>query len=251
MPLLTPADLKKTIYIAKEYNPGSSKYAGPALKDASGKIGTAESKRTHFMVASGLRYSAKLVDEPKQQKSKWLRFGPPNDGDEGVENAAVLPFLPNNISSVVVPRKSVDYFFTDGLSGCAIFIDVLPNEDLVLYHANAAEFSPTPEETRDDPAFETKKAVATMKDYHEKARKAAYKDAKPAVALFKSQYNSAGKAFLERARKALKRTDAEFWGGTNVMGFRVGSGWEFYYQTYASLSNGGTRDIIAAEKFWW
>ena len=106
----------------------------------------------------------------------------------------------------MVPRNeaNVAHFFTDSLSGCAIFIDELPNGDLVVYHGNAAGLSPTAAETRANPAYEKAGAVAVMSSYHKQAQTAAYGTATPQVALFKSQYNKSAVDFLDRQKTLMR-----------------------------------------------
>jgi hypothetical protein len=245
---ITPNDLKTNIYTSGMYSAGGSTHPGPAVKNAKGVIGTAESKNDHFMLAPGHKVSFTLQDDEKQKKVKAVKFGPPKDKAPG--NAVYLMFFQNNICSAIVPRKDVDYFFTDALSGCAVFIDTLENDDLVLYHANAMSHAPKPEDLAKNCAAESDKAVSTMKEYHDKALKAAYPKATKNVALFKKEYLSKGQAFVDRM-KQLGRKDATWRGGTNVIGFRVGSGWEFYYQTWAQASDdkNATREVIACERF--
>lgn len=243
---ITPADMRNDIYVSRSYNANGTTVPGPALKTAGGVVGNAEDKGEHFMVDAGRKYSFEVRREGTEY---GVYFKPPAAGPGGT-NAVYLPFLANNNSSAVIDTtdQSISHFFTDGLSGCSIFIDTLPNQ-IIVHHANFAAQSPTAEETKANPAYERPSAVAIMQGLHDTSVDNAYNGATARASLFKSQYNATGRGFVQRQR-ALGRSDADFWGGTNVIGFRVGAGWQFWYQTFASTTTGGTRDIIDCQQFY-
>jgi len=247
---ITPLDMRQKVFVPRYYSDEGTGHPGPTLKTANGTIGTMESRNEHFMVQRGHKVSFTVAKNPKSSNEHEVFFKPPPPMPVR-PNAVYLPFLANNVSSAVVPRNEVNlaHFFTDSLSGCAIFIDELPNGDLVVYHGNAAGLSPTAAETRANPAYEKAGAVAVMSSYHKQAQASAYATATPQVALYKSQYNRNAVDFLDR-QKSLMRAEADVWGGTTVIGFKLSRGWEFWYQTYASTTPGGTRDIIACERFY-
>ena len=72
-------------------------------------------------------------------------FVPPVAG--GVK-AAYLPFVGSMIASVIIPgdpASNVNFFYTDNLSGCSIFIDrIVGTNDLVVYHANRVDLTVVP-----------------------------------------------------------------------------------------------------------
>lgn len=239
-------DLATKIYNSGSYNPGATTYPGPVLKDTNGNIGNAGSKNTDFSIPAGHRvsFALTLISGIKYR----VDFHPPTTYPTC--KAVYLPFLPNNIASAVLPaaEPGVDHFFTDGLSGCAILVDRLPDGNLVVYHANASGLSPTALETTKDPSYEKPSAVAVMESYRRAARAHSYPGAVHVGSLFKSTYNRQAKALVDRQRM-LRRPNPDFWGGTNVIGFRTTAGWEFWFQTYGAPTNTDPPQIVEYARF--
>lgn len=241
---IKPADLKTKIFIPRYYSDPTGAHPGPALRCGHpSRIATAEDKNQLCTIPDGHKCSFELKTEHGAQA---IYFKPP----KATGNAVYLPFLPNNIATATIKADddSITHFFTDQLSGCSIFIDSVGTSSFVIHHANYAAQSPSAEETTADPAFEKPSAVQLMKQLHASALKL-YPGAKERASLFKSQYNATGRDFIQR-QKDLKQKNPDFWGGTTVIGFRVGAGWQFWYQTYASTTNGGTKNIIDVQRFY-
>jgi hypothetical protein len=63
----------------------------------------------------------------------------------GAGDTLYLPFFNDKISSIRLtwPRPAgVNFFFTDNLSGCKIFVDTVPGtNDIIVYHANTTQHS--------------------------------------------------------------------------------------------------------------
>jgi hypothetical protein len=183
-----------------------------------------------------------LIDDVKSG-GKQVPFTEP--GAAG--NAIYLPFYDNLISYTLLPASAasnVDFFYTDALSGCSVFIDRIPaTGDLVIYHANRAHLT-----TVDDPAGYA--AATALAEQYPEARDAMRNDHDLLRARLSETLDVAVApvARLERAaylqcfadeqsrKRGQGRTDVGGMVGTNFMGFRVGGGWQFWWQTWAKLS---------------
>ena len=244
----SPADLRNKVYITGGFSGGSEAFPGPRLRTAKGKkMESPElSNQQHYMLLDNTPVSFSLDPDPKNSSVVTVNFTPPGVGTQCI----YLPFYANCIASAVVPRSNaqVKYFFTDSLSGCSIFIDETATGDLVVYHANAKDWSPSQSDVKKDAACDSPIGVSKMNAFHDDARTKDRPGVTPCVALFKSQYFKSVNGFDQRAR-TLNAGDTV--AGTSVIGFQIGSGWEFWYQTWGKLKNGVTYSVLDAQKFWW
>ena len=241
---IKPADLKTTIFAPYSYSDPTGANTGPVLRyGGPSRIADAETKNQVCLIPDGHKCSFELRSEHGMQS---VYFRPPR----ATGNAVYLPFTPNCISCATIRADddSITHFFTAPLSGCAIFVDSIGTNSFVVHHANYAAQSPTAAETKADPAYQKPGAIQLMKQLHTNALKL-YPGAKERASLFKSQYNEVARDFIQR-QKDLKQKNPDFWGGTTVIGFRIGSGWQFWYQTYAATTASGTKSIIDVKRFY-
>lgn len=171
-------------------------------------------------------------------------FRPPAAGSPG--QAVYLPFLQNNIASAAPPLAGVDCFFTDELSGCAIFIDrVVATGQVVAYHANAMGHCPksaaimaNPQIVKSD-SIHYAGAMNNMVRQHQAAmgdRAGGLGPMRAEAHLHRTTYMRCVDEEIDRL-EAAGNTGVDVLGtGTNVMGFLVAGTWEFWYQTWAIIT---------------
>jgi hypothetical protein len=154
-----------------------------------------------------------------------------------------LSYFTDEISSVRLPFPAppgVTTFLTDNLSGCKVYVDkVQGTNDVIVYHANARAFSPPGKASGTHPSLEPAQAAQTLDQLHTRAQ-ADYAAApynltvQAGNSISKPAYNL--KANMEVVEKLTQgATNAEFLGGTLVVGFATGSGWKFHFQTYGDV----------------
>lgn len=227
------ADLKTTVFRMGNYTgPG-----GPSLRTMAG-VSFNDQENTHFACHNG-NLSYKIDNHPAG--GKRINFIP----STGHQNCYYLPYRDNNITSIRIGTGG-NRFFTDNLSGCSIFIDRISNSDLILYHANrqGADYKPSAAQAS-DVTFEREVAIAVKKQMHSDARTAAYAGATPSGSLFKKSYNAGARNFNNISKWS--GSNERFGGGTTVVGFRSGTGWEFWYQTW----NGGpSPQVVGFARFY-
>jgi hypothetical protein len=160
------------------------------------------------------------------------------------QRAVYLPFNGNNIASAIVPA-GVDHFFTDNLSGCGIFIDLMPGGNLAVYHANSMSLTPNMAAILANPAIAKADSIAFMGAMNNMAQQhnAAMADRAvglagaivPQAHLHRTTYMQCIDDEVAR-KEAQGRTEVDHLAaGTNVVGFRVGGLWEFWWQTWAIM----------------
>jgi hypothetical protein len=143
------------------------------------------------------------------------------------------------------PASNVDFFFTDNLSGCSVFIDrVDDTNDLVVYHANRVSqtATPNPAQYLAETPFpdQYKLARNTMRGDYDATRAAlsAALGGAPLTNLARLerfQYYACVDQEMNRKRGMGRRSVGAL-AGTNVMGFRVAGAWQFWWQSWAILS---------------
>jgi hypothetical protein len=259
----TLAQFQNGIYVAGNYNgpPANT----PHLRDAAGTTihalqmgGVPLPVGSHYslnFLPGGVAPSAATtptvsvgatVPDPTSG-GQIVPFGPP--GPAG--NAVFLEFKQDMICSAILPNNpasNVDYFYTSNLSGCSIFIDqIAANNDLIVYHANRVSLTATPNMTMAQYLATTpfanqfQMARNTMRADHTSARNA-LAAAMGGVAINSVAQLERADYFLsvenEMARKRnMGRTNVAIGvAGTNVMGFRVGGAWQFWWQTWTILT---------------
>ena len=241
---------RTTIYRAGSYR-GNGTNAPATRLLAGGALDPGDDDQ-HGMVPAGRRVSATDAVHP-DGSGRVVSFQEPN----GAGDAVFLPFFANNICSAVLPTaagSNVDTFFTAEMSGCSIFIDrvtAVPAPvggvanpiavgDLVVYHANAMSRSANAATVLANPAATANVPARNhMRNVHYARAAASYTNNAPGPGLTlqrvalceRGVYMQVVEGELARKR-AMGRTNVLFSGGTNVMGFRVGAGWQFWFQTW-------------------
>ncbi|HEY4303474.1 MAG TPA: hypothetical protein VGM82_03345 [Gemmatimonadaceae bacterium] len=166
-----------------------------------------------------------------------------------------LPFTNDHITSIRLPVPApagVQFFMTDNLSGCKIFVDTIAgSNDIIVYHANTTANTSGPLAWAD---FQQPAAGNTLDGYHAAAR-----GDYPALVLNNGGSVAMPRYFqtpgLEERRKdgqgrgatalerqprnfggnQVTRTRPAFAGGCFVCGFPVAGGWQIYFQTWGSV----------------
>ena len=165
-------------------------------------------------------------------------------------NAICLPYDNDHISSVRLPFPAallgIDFFYTANMSGCKFFVDSIPgSQDVIVYHANS---NPPGTGQNALPDYQAAAVTNALDTLHANAQN----DYAPIAlvnrtSLAKPQYNQAAavQVMLKRARvdarqqkfsMDIKERDVHFTGGTTIVGYPGGAGWEFYYQTWGYIS---------------
>lgn len=232
------ADLRTTPFQVGTYAPAGA--GMPVLRRTDGSaLGTGIPPENEHLVAHNgiVGYTNGPAAQPGSQLISFRAAGTHN-------NAAYLPYRDNNISSITFD-SSVNRFFTDNLSGCSVFVDRLPNGNMVVYHANVqgGAYRPTEEQSL-NVRYERQLAVAVKRQYHINAARH-YAGAVSVGSLFKDRYNANAAAAVNVARFANTPVLAL---GTTVVGFRTGAGWQFWYQTWIR-SAANVFVVAGAEQF--
>ena len=165
-------------------------------------------------------------------------------------NSVFLPYYQNEIASIIVPQAGPDFFFTDNMSGCALFIDKLPGGDLVVYHANSQVGSDQATMESHSPSYQAGAAVGALGNLYFSAQ-TAYAGAMPQKALYKKEYlQHADTAMLMRGmtHEIDDITGKNFLGGTTICGFRSGTSWSFYYQNWMQVR--GNVQVVYSTQFY-
>jgi len=248
---LTPQQFRSTIIVAGSFSGGgggTGLAGGPRLLDQAAQPPSprADSIDIHFDLAVATTVTYYANGKHLQSGGDVVGFRPAIPGPPpGRAQAVYLPFLANNIASAVLPPAGVDCFFTDALSGCAVFVDRAPGGQLVVYHGNAMAHCPNraavlanPDVLRAD-SLDFYGAMNHMAGLHVTAmadRAAALGALTPVAHLQRNTYMACVDAAVARKREQ-KRTNVDLAGtGTNVMGFLVGGAWQFWWQTWAKLT---------------
>jgi len=236
MPPITLASLATTPYVT-----GAGTVAAPTIHRAEHMAyGTA-----------GSRATLDPVVHPMNPAMRTLRCTASAAGD-----TYFLPFRADHISSIRLPAAppgGVDFFYTDNLSGCKIFVDTIAgSQDIMVYHANTTQHSIGPLAYADD---QTALADTELNNLHTRAQ----------ADLGVLGFNLAGSARMlqyfhaagwEERRKrdqgrtatahdatpintpagAVSRVRPKFWGGCTVVGFRNGVKWDLYFQAWGEVA---------------
>jgi hypothetical protein len=127
----------------------------------------------------------------------------------------------------------VDYFFTDNLSGCAVYVaQEGGTNDFVVFHANARATQGT---SGDGPATTQLRAMrdAAIHDYAGwLGHTVTYRGG-----IEKATYFTQALQNYTARKTGEGRTNVQTMGeGCNVVGFRISGAWQFWYQTWALVS---------------
>jgi hypothetical protein len=236
MPPITLASLATT-----PYETGAGNVAAPTIHRAEHlEYGTA-----------GSRATLNPVVHPMNPAMRSLRCAASAAGD-----TYFLPFRADHISSIRLPAAppgGVDFFYTDNLSGCKIFVDTIAgSQDIMVYHANTTQHSIGPLAYADN---QTALADTELDNLHTRAQAdlgALVLNLAGSVRM--PQYFLA--AGVEERRKrhqgrtatahdatpintptgAVSRVRPKFYGGCTVVGFRNGVKWDLYFQSWGEVA---------------
>lgn len=150
---------------------------------------------------------------------------------EAGNDTIYLPFTNEKITSVELPTAGPSVFLTDNLSGCAVIVGRIPGGSLVVFHANTTAGSDERTMANRKPTYQSSKALAILNNLR---RVAVNRYARLTIlgTLYKKDYLS--------AVNGLAKKGSEYNGGTLVAGFRTGTTWKFYYQTFGSVKGSAT-----------
>jgi hypothetical protein len=198
--------------------------------------GATFSRCTHTLV--GLAAGGAVANVGQPVVSYRIAFTPSATGD-----TFFLPFNNNQIHSVALPLNpgplDVRHVFTANLSGCALFIDTDPvNNLLYFHHANCiGGLYNVANPTTHPPSTQTPAAVGRLTTLHQNGLTwfGWHANVVPATSLFKSTYYAQLDTEWRRKRSQF-RFNVEAWGGTTAWGFYNGASWEFWYQTFGSMT---------------
>lgn len=152
-----------------------------------------------------------------------------------------LPYYQDKIASVRLPTAGPDFFITDNMSGCALFIGAGPHGDLVVFHANSQTGSDQKTMDENVPSFQSRKALKEIDDQmkfavpHHSTLRLVCSLTKPTYLANVDQLTGTGKDFL---------------GGTTIAGWRTGTTWEFWYQNWGQVGGSGGVRLLKARKFY-
>ena len=152
-----------------------------------------------------------------------------------------LPYFQNQISSVELDAHpaigGVQFFTTDNLSGCAIYIDRdTVTNNLIVYHANNVANSPPAllAGAVPTPLVVQVNNQPTMDGYHGAAQGDYPNALVNLAALYKPAYLAGVQAEINR-KTGQDRAVTGYLAGTTVCGFYTGGVWRFHYQTWGFL----------------
>jgi hypothetical protein len=182
--------------------------------------------------------------------------------DAGVKNAIYLSYEADHATSL---RFSTDrfpairYFFTDNLSGCAIYVDKRNGGRYFVYHINTQTHSSRKETSRQLPSWQHSESDHRLTRMHAVAARdyPRQNDRQNSSILKKDTYLAGADALRKKGkvfgkdRRILKK---DWLGGTLVMGKRgVGiDDWTFYYQTWGRLDRKGASTrlrVVGCDEF--
>lgn len=261
-------EFQNGIYIAGSYN-GVAAHA-PVLRSQNGvalNMNNAPAMGSHFSLSFGVvpppppmgappvvRPFASSATTPTSFEGAYAHEA--NTGGQSVPFVAAgatrvvyLPFVQGMVCSAILPGNAaagVDRFYTDNLSGCTVFIDrVVGTNDIAVYHGNRADQTVM---------ADAKNYVATtpfllqyipartaMRHNHTAAQADLLAQMAPGSALLPLARCERATYFLPvetemQRKRGQGRTHVDIGAaGTNVMGFRVGTSWRFYWQTWTML----------------
>jgi len=261
-PVPTLNEFQNAIVVAGSYN-GPPAHA-PLLRDATGTTTHALLAGAVVPLTPGSYYSISVPPAggvPSLATTPVVGVGAPvadpTSGGQRIPfvapaaagNAVFLPFLQDMICYTLLPvdpASNVDFFYTDALSGCSVFVDRIDaTNDLVVYHANRVSLTATanPVQYLADTPFpdQYKAARNTMRTDHATAQAALSAALGGAgltnlASLERSDYLACVDQEMNRKRTMGRRNVGTGAAGTNVMGFRVAGAWQFWWQSWAILT---------------
>jgi hypothetical protein len=163
------------------------------------------------------------------------------DGNDTV----YLPYYQSKIASVQMPTAGPDFFVTDNLSGCAIYIGTRPGGELVVFHANSQLGSSQAQMSGKLPSHQSIPAVQELDRLAREGRANHNNPGLGAVTIVRVLSKAEYLANVDQ----LTTNGDNFLGGTTVAGWRTGTSWEFWYQNWGSVSGAVSR-LLRARQFY-
>lgn len=252
MPIPTLVTLATTPYVTSLGLPATLNDATPAPAPAH----TPTQYRGEHIVYSPNDCRVTYVDAPHAMNASMRTISA--NGPVGAGDTLYLPFFNDKITSIRLdwpPPVGVNFFFTDNLSGCKVFVDSVPGtNDIIVYHANTTQFSAG---SLGYANFQTPNALGELdglhnrvlaNEYHALNLVAAASVAMPryfqAPAQEEQRKNNQGRhatAFDATPRLQpggavpQSRTRPMFMGGCTVLGLPGAGKWDLYFQTWGQV----------------
>jgi len=174
-------------------------------------------------------------------------------------NAVYLPYLDHFATSVRLSTNrhpAIRYFFTDNLSGCAVYVDKRTGGRFFAYHVNTHVHSSKEETKRKAPSRQHAEATHQLQSMHSVSARdqRLYQNRQNQHVCTKDIYLGAADGLKKKGKKlGLNRRilKKDLLAGTCVLGVRAtggGDNWTFYYQTWGRLDRkGASTDLIVID----
>lgn len=249
MPTVLRQDLKSKILISGGYNRNGPVVGGnigpaligganmlgadanaPTLRDANGATmvaGGVGGVGSHYRLPAGVVFTAALMPDA-QSGGKKITFMP--DDRAARDRCIYLPYSDNYITSAMLPAGA-NAFFTDNLSGCAVYVAQCGG-DLIVFHANARRVQGASGDAAATLLMQQMRDAAMLQyagwlhngcNLLGGVEKATY-------------FTHAVNTYTTRKTDDGRTNVATLGEGCNVIGLKVNNHWEFYYQTWALVS---------------
>lgn len=158
-------------------------------------------------------------------KIKLYENNPHTPGAPGYRNrrAYCLPYANNRIASITLGNDA-NFFFTDALSGCTVFIRRIPGRPVTVYHANAMGLNTGDKNSYMERLFQQVSGVAAS---HQTVRY--FASLRYMLRTFSTPDHLRQK--VQRKRRQLRKNIEWKVIGASVIGLRTGNNqWDFYWQ---------------------
>ena len=154
-----------------------------------------------------------------------------------------LPYYPDQVASVRLPSSGARFFVTSNLSGCAIYIGINNNNQVVVIHSNSQTGSSKAIMDANRPSYQSGTAAGELDLYAQTAKNNHGGAVRIVSVLSKAQYL--------RDIDGMAANGGYFLGGTTVAGWRAGgtNNWQFHFQVWGAV-RGGTTRVLACREFY-
>lgn len=201
-----------------------------AAADDGAVANTYQASSKHYRITAAQYRGYRLEAGPYGPSTKKLLITAGSD-------TVYLPFWQNNISSVELPDTGPTLFVTDNMSGCCFYLGQRSDKKLVAFHANSELNSGKADLDGKAANYQHQNTLSALDGLAKIAKSEAN------VLTFvggcgKAQYN-----------QGVARSGKDWLGGTTIVGFRKGTSWEFWYQTWGSLGGDAVK-VQEVKKIW-
>lgn len=151
--------------------------------------------------------------------------------DPGVDTV-FLPYYQDQAASVRLPGHGPRFFVTSNLSGCAIYIGINTNNNLIVIHSNSQTDSGRAVMNAHQPSFQSQNALQELDRRAQFAKNSHGGPVRIVCVLSKATYLGSLDAMI--------RNGGQWLGGTTVAGWRTPNtnNWQFHYQIWGSVAGG-------------